>query len=108
MQILHQELLAFVNTIIQHHCIIWNMDEHGKRDGLWKREEFAHMDPQNKDGEAIYVDKNFTFRVSDNNNNIHKCISIEMCKKENKTVILSCIYRIPGFCEYSHSQKLIL
>lgn len=51
-------------------------------------------------GVAIYVDKNINFRVLDRIStvvdNMLECISIEMYKEKNKSVIISFIYRTPA------------
>lgn len=64
--------------------------------------ELKNINRKNKGGGgvAIYIDKNLNYKILESTttvvDNLLECLTIEICNKKNKNVIVSCIYRTPG------------
>lgn len=51
-------------------------------------------------GVALFVDEGLTYKVVNNmsviTDDVMECVTIEICMKKVKNVIVSCVYRTPG------------
>ena len=66
--------------------------------------ELNYTNRRNKSGGgvAIYVDKGMNYKVAESMttavDDLFECVTVEICMEKSKNVIVSCIYRAPGTC----------
>ena len=111
-----EKLLGYLSVVKGEFSIIaltetWCNDDKADKNSLWQIPNYTPIHQIRKNGQkgggvALYIHNNFNFKIHKKeniNSDDIECITIEIIRKNNKNIIISCIYRPPR----GDSQKFL-